>query len=252
MAKFVPDWKNSCCNPFNKAKHSVKKRAMLRTVSKSVCEKFPSILPGDKICDNCRKQLATVSEIQQKHEEQPTELEVSQLSVDFSLLSLYDHSDPPSPIKHLQASVSCDKVNKYLRDVGETPITKRKLRGKKYKKQKVEAITKTLQMAGLDQKKTDDTEIVAQLKEKYYTAEKSEKLQILTILPKSWSIKKIQSEFGVSDFTARKAKALVRDKGVLSTPNPKPGRSLPQATVIFVVHKEGRRSSYSPKEAYFV
>ena len=30
-------WRNSCCNPFNKVKHSVRD---IRTVSKSVCEKF--------------------------------------------------------------------------------------------------------------------------------------------------------------------------------------------------------------------
>ena len=39
-------WRNSCCNPFNKVKHSVRDKSQLRTVSKSICEKFPSILPG--------------------------------------------------------------------------------------------------------------------------------------------------------------------------------------------------------------
>ena len=32
--------------PFNKVKHSVRDKSRLRTVSKSICEKFPSILPG--------------------------------------------------------------------------------------------------------------------------------------------------------------------------------------------------------------
>jgi len=33
---------------------------------------------------------------------------------------------------------------------------------------------------------------------------------------------------------ARKAKQLVKEKGVMSTPNPKPGRSLPESTVDLV------------------
>ena len=37
------------------------------------------------------------------------------------------------------------------------------------------------------------------------------------ILPKSWSIDKIQAEFGASNFMVRKAKQLVKNKGVLSS-----------------------------------
>ena len=60
--------------------------------------------------------------------------------------------------------------------------------------------------------------MVRQLKEKLSTAEQSEKIQSLTVLPKSWSIRKIQLEFGTSNFMARKAKELVRKKGILSSP----------------------------------
>ena len=73
----------------------------------------------------------------------------------------------------------------------------------------------------------DGGEIIKQLKEKFSTVKRSEKIQILTVLPKSWSIRRVQEEFGVSDFMARKAKQLVREKGVMSTPNPIPGHSLP-------------------------
>ena len=56
-------------------------------------------------------------------------------------------------------------------------------------------------------------------------------MQVLTVLPSSWSIKKIQDEFGVTNFMARAAKKLAKEKGVLSTPNPKPGRSIPEIIV---------------------
>ncbi len=68
-------WRNSCCNPFNKLKHSVRDKTQLRTVTKRICEKFPSILPGDKICDSCRKKVSTVNEVPQK------EVELLDLSV---------------------------------------------------------------------------------------------------------------------------------------------------------------------------
>ena len=68
------------------------------------------------------------------------------------------------------------------------------------------------------------------MKEKYSTADRSEKIQVLTVLPKSWFIRKIEAEFGASNRMVRKAKELVREKGILSTPNPKPGRTLSQQT----------------------
>lgn len=55
-------------------------------------------------------------------------------------------------------------------------------------------------------------------------------MQILTTLPKSWTLKKLETEFGVTNFTARKAKKLLNEKGVMSSPDPKPGRTLDTAT----------------------
>ena len=51
-------------------------------------------------------------------------------------------------------------------------------------------------------------------------------MTILSVLPMRWSCQKIEHEFGVSNYMARAVKALVKEKGVLSTPNPKPGRTV--------------------------
>ena len=72
-------------------------------------------------------------------------------------------------------------------------------------------------------------------KKSTHQASRSEQIQILTIMPKSWSIRNIQTEFGASNFAARQAKALVKEKCILSTLNPKPGRILPENTVDTVV-----------------
>lgn len=63
-----------------------------------------------------------------------------------------------------------------------------------------------------------------------------EQLQLLTILPQSWSIKKIQQELQVSIYLARKSKVLANEKGILALPDKKYGLSLSQET-IETVHK---------------
>ena len=45
-----------CCNPFDKANHS-SKRKNLRSVLPWMCKRIHSIQVGAKICDECRKQL---------------------------------------------------------------------------------------------------------------------------------------------------------------------------------------------------
>ena len=69
---------------------------------------------------------------------------------------------------------------------------------------------------------SDAEEIVQQLKEKFNsTTARSERIKILSVLPKSWSNRKIAKEFGVSRYLARRAKELLAEKGILSSPNPK-------------------------------
>ena len=52
-----------------------------------------------------------------------------------------------------------------------------------------------------------------------------------TVLPKSWSVKKMQQEFGVSEYLARQSKKLVEERGILSLPGPLRGPSLLSETV---------------------
>ena len=83
----------------------------------------------------------------------------------------------------------------------------------------------------------EDTEIIRQLKEKFLTtSERSVKVQILTVLPMSWSVERIQTEFGASNYMVRKAKQLVKQDGILSSPDPKPSRpSLSEKAVGIVI-----------------
>jgi len=62
MAQKQGDWKTSCCNPFGKAHKNVRKQK-LRPVTKRFLDNFPDILPGEMICDMCRKQAAAYTTV---------------------------------------------------------------------------------------------------------------------------------------------------------------------------------------------
>ena len=212
------EWRSTCCNPFNIGDHGAK-RKNLRSVSQWMCEKNPKIAMGSKICDNCRKKL--LISIPDPYSE-----------------SGFDKSPTPSPpgsppgaeVHKFEELESMKLINQCLEVIGETPISKRKQQSKKYLGQKLDQLITTMEKAMIGEASTtteDGSEIIEQLKEKFHsTSERSIKVQVLTVLPKRWSVRKIQTEFDTSNFMARRAKQLVKEKGVLSSPNPKPGHCI--------------------------
>ena len=121
-------------------------------------------------------------------------------------------------------------INQCLQVIGETPVCKKKLVQTSYPTEKLnkikvaaaKAILPSMTPAEID----NDSEIIAQLKEKPNSSmDRSQKVQILTVLPNSWSTRKVEEELAVSNYMARKAKDLIKDQGILSSPNPKHGSS---------------------------
>ena len=51
-------------------------------------------------------------------------------------------------------------------------------------------------------------------------------IQVLTLAPETWSIKKAANFFNVTEYVARKATSLVHDKGNLALPDKKKGKKL--------------------------
>ena len=69
--------------------------------------------------------------------------------------------------------------------------------------------------------------MIEQLVEKLKsTTTNSERLQVLTVVPKSWSARKTAALFGVSRRFAGQAKKLVEERGVLSSPYPKEAKAV--------------------------
>ena len=227
---------NSCCNPFDLPGLYWNSRGKgVRPVTAQMCERAPQLSIGDKICDRCRKRVSKLVPVE------PTELDICRSDPDYV--------PPVSP-----SAVS--KINECLVDIGQTPISKSKARGKKYIKQKVDKITDAMShMVSGKYSMNDGDEMIEQLKEKFQVAtEKSLKLQILTVLPKSWPIKKIEQEFGVSAYFAQMAKNLVKEKGVLSLPGPKAGPTLFPETVecVLAFYEHDEISRLMPGKKDFV
>ena len=83
----------------------------------------------------------------------------------------------------------------------------------------------------MNQKANDLDKLVELMKEKLKVSNKREKIQILTLIPESWSLRKTAKELKVSKATARKARILREEKGILVVPQPVIGKRLSEKTV---------------------
>ena len=96
--------------------------------------------------------------------------------------------------KVLHQQGSLESVNQCLATIGESPIMKKKLQQVKYPKDKLKKIKASGKKSMLPKDESsasdDESEMIKQLKHKFQsTSKKSEKVQVLKVLPKS---KKVQ------------------------------------------------------------
>lgn len=64
-------------------------------------------------------------------------------------------------------------------------------------------------------------EVIQALKEKYQQSSRTEQIRILTIFATSMSIRKLMNEFDCSQRMAVQAHHILKEKGMLASPNPK-------------------------------
>ncbi len=134
-------------------------------------------------------------------------------------------------------NLDISSFNDTLKSIDSSPLVHKKMRSENYKQQKFKEVTTKIseeifrlpcssEHAATDIS-GDSIEIIQQLREKYYiSTTTNEKYMILTSVPKSWSVRKIQDEFGVSYYMANRAKQIQKEKGIMSTPNIKLGSTI--------------------------
>ena len=85
-------------------------------------------------------------------------------------------------------------------------------------------------------KEADIDTLIYLMKEKLRTSDYKMKIQILTLTPESWSRKSAAEFFNVSEYIIRAAKKLKEERGILSVPNPRRGKTHAEDTKSLVVN----------------
>jgi len=238
-----------CCNPFQNHKRPAK--SSLRSISMSLrnqCATIPlELVPGQKICRNCRKAISKllmsgesddsledttadkdISALEQSYSEETNR---SDLSVCFSSLGM-------SPIK-VHSLPDATKLKTGKRKL-ETAITA--LAGKVAKSLYVpETALEPVEMQeeqneALEKAAAFDQMMVAIQQKVHLATSYREKIQILTLCPTNWTIKKSAQFFSASEYAIRAARKLAREKGILSLPDRRHGKEI-QDDVLEQVHE---------------
>ena len=85
----------------------------------------------------------------------------------------------------------------------------------------------------LHQKANDLDKLMSLIKEKMTVSNREKKVQMLTLIPLSWTYEKIVSFFpNVTKYMVRQSRKLLNEKGILSKPDQRKGKTLPQETIL--------------------
>lgn len=96
-------------------------------------------------------------------------------------------------------------------------------RSAKHRADKIEQVNREVlvertSLTNLSEEEQYFHEMMQQLKQKFATSSSyNEKMLVLSVVPKSWSISKIATEFNCTQHLARKTKSIVQEHGILCT-----------------------------------
>lgn len=187
-----------CFNPFKRECHT--KFTGLRKIQQWMIDIEPNITPTNKICDTCRINLRKLKD---------------------SKISIAEEVDREESFESQEMVVL--ELNNSLQHLDESPISNKKMNYKKYKTSKYNNVSASIKkklfpdLALSMSYKCPESEVIVQLKEKFQTTTNNkERIKLLSVLPKSWSIRMMMDEFKISKFMALKVKNLVKEQGILS------------------------------------
>ncbi|KAL5518045.1 hypothetical protein EMCRGX_G003713 [Ephydatia muelleri] len=193
-----------CCDPLKR--HTTPQRKDLRAVPYAIIAEHSSLglTRRNYLCTKCRKKLNAL-----RAAATPTPEDAGEM------LPMDDDDS------RQESSSSSDSTTESLPSDSETSI---------FKRPRVEGESETTCSKDDDTyavTKADGEEMIEQLIEKLKSATvNSERLLVLTAVPKSWSVRKTAQVFNVSRQFAGKAKKLVEERGVLSSPYPKEAKAV--------------------------
>lgn len=144
-----------------------------------------------------------------------------------------DDDLPPEVLRQtsqLSVGTTLPVINDALALLNQSPIPRKKICYNYWIEKKLERTSRAVRgsLAGastsqfVPKESEYFTDMLTQLKEKYKSPATSieVKYQILTLLPKSWTVKQVVEEMGTTSYMATVAKRMVKDAGILSTRPP--------------------------------
>lgn len=207
-----------CVNPFKKQNHLVRDKKKLRNVTEWMRYLVPDLPETSKICDVCRKEITALKVQKEREEHDP------------------DSDNDPTFDVPTTSSHIIETLNTSLKELGESPIDVKKIKSKQYSGTKIKKIESSMRrtLFAHSQESSDDepekleSSVLSNLKANFSSAHRKKKVMILTCLPETWSIRKIMREFNAPNYMVRQARRLLKEKGILASPDQKPGKSLSQ------------------------
>lgn len=208
-----------CCNPLKLEKHRPKKD--LRQASAQLQESW-GLSRSHYLCSNCRKQLLSLKA-------PSSSSTIATDDADYEVARII------SPLSELSIDIQLPIVNQALLLLNISVIDEYSVHKPSYVKDKYEEICcKFATLFGLEY--TDNLyenslhfkNMIENLKEKFddENTNRDQKMQILTLLPVSWSINKICDVMGATKHMAVVSKRLKENQGVMSVPGKKKGNVL--------------------------
>ncbi|KAJ1529982.1 hypothetical protein ONE63_006710 [Megalurothrips usitatus] len=249
IVDLYPLSEKKCCNPVGK--HSKPAVFQLRMITMEMVHKYrvvlpASLVPGKKLCTNCVKalnarllQYGDANENRQQTEAPTTSRaqvqegkgEADNLVGDGKPREINTNDADYDEIFPTPPDTALSDLNKCLTFLSLDPCDTQKL---KYVKRypgdllasiKSKIITKMEKSSGLnfdDLRRSEEQsfhEMLEQLRTAYHlTSEETMKMQILSVLPASWSLKQVADFFNVSVSVVRRVRSLVSEQGILPTP----------------------------------
>lgn len=217
---------NECCNPLSLEKHRTNKD--LRPASAQLQQSW-GLSRSHYLCSACRKRMlalktpssALTYEVNRNREEETFPILGD---ADCEVESVISHSS------QLSIDTQLPVVNQSLALLNISLIDEYSVNKQSYLKEKYEEIcSKLATLFGLEYRENlyenslNFKDILESLQEKFNdeNTDRDKKMQILTVLPVSWSLNKICDVMGATKHMAVVSKRLKEKQGVMSVPDKK-------------------------------
>ncbi|GAB1865911.1 hypothetical protein CAJAP_06990 [Camponotus japonicus] len=178
-----------CCNPYNFSATFEHKNKSLRNISKAIKRQFPELHENSKICCKCRK------------------YDENSYNTDNEIID--NDSNFPIDVESEARSQKNDNDSSSSIDANDS-------------------VNSTNSFKNRSQREVDLEEILDNVKQKFWSLPvgSQQRVQILTILPTSWSSRKIATEFNCSRAVAQKSKEFRASAGILGSCTIKTGKKI--------------------------